>query len=159
MGIFFCFQCAGRFRGLGTHIAFVRSVTMDSWTANQIKAMLLSGGNDCFRLFMLERANVDLRDTNSSMTFREKYDNNAAELYRRIVQARVREEPEPTELLPTAVESSSTGPRRMEGFGSSPSPNADGSSFPSLDQAKWILIPVAAATVTLFAWCLIPGAS
>jgi hypothetical protein len=34
-----CLECSGRHRGLGVHISFVRSVTMDSWTDKQIQMM------------------------------------------------------------------------------------------------------------------------
>jgi hypothetical protein len=135
---------------------------MDSWTESQIKAMFLSGGNDCFRQFMLQRAGIDLRDSNSPVGFREKYENKTAELYRRIIQARVRDEPEPTELPPSPVRGiTPTSARRMEGFGSCPAPSegTSGESVPFSQTTKWIIIPVAAATVTIVAWCFIPGAS
>ncbi|KAG2369709.1 ArfGap-domain-containing protein [Suillus spraguei] len=49
--IFMCLQCAGIHRGFGVHISFVRSVSMDTWQADQIKRMQL-GGNAPFRQFI-----------------------------------------------------------------------------------------------------------
>ena len=38
-GTLLCLDCAGRHRGLGVHISFVRSVQMDAWKDAQIDAM------------------------------------------------------------------------------------------------------------------------
>ena len=50
-GTYFCLECSGQHRSLGTHISFVRSVTMDNWKPAQRTKMRL-GGNAKFRAFL-----------------------------------------------------------------------------------------------------------
>ncbi|CAJ1438164.1 unnamed protein product [Effrenium voratum] len=42
-GAYLCVDCAGRHRGLGVHLSFVRSTTMDLWTPQQLRRMQLGG--------------------------------------------------------------------------------------------------------------------
>lgn len=37
LGIFLCMRCAGAHRKLGTHITKVKSLSMDSWTNDQVE--------------------------------------------------------------------------------------------------------------------------
>lgn len=44
ISIFLCLTCAGIHRGFGVHISYIRSITMDSWSDNQLLIMK-KGGN------------------------------------------------------------------------------------------------------------------
>lgn len=43
LGVFLCIRCAGLHRNLGVHISKVKSVTLDSWTQEQVQSMRVMG--------------------------------------------------------------------------------------------------------------------
>ena len=53
-------------------------------------------------------------------TIRERYDSPHAELYKNVLDARIAGKPEPTELPERKKPTTTTMPKKMEGFGSSP---------------------------------------
>ena len=90
-GALMCLECSGAHRGMGVHISFVRSVTMDSWSDKQLKMMTHSSNDELVAFW--KKHNVDPR-----MPHNAKYHEPASQLYADRLKAKVEGRPLPTKL-------------------------------------------------------------
>ncbi|KAK6813156.1 hypothetical protein RU639_011045 [Aspergillus parasiticus] len=85
MGIFLCMRCAALHRKMGTHISKVKSLSMDSWTAEQVDNMKSHGNNLMNKIFNPRNvkppvpADVDESDACMERFIRQKYQHRTLE--------------------------------------------------------------------------------
>jgi ADP-ribosylation factor GTPase-activating protein 1 len=88
-GIFMCLNCSGVHRGLGVHISFVRSITMDAFKGAEL-AKMAAGGNKPWKEFFDKHTSNKLEGrTFEDSTIQERYDSEAGEEWKERLSALV----------------------------------------------------------------------
>lgn len=83
LGIFLCMSCAGRHRSYGTHISFVRSLTLDKWTEDQVQLVEVGGNDSLLQYLQQEGISRPLQYQQTDLSsYRELLQERAAASYR-----------------------------------------------------------------------------
>ena len=131
-GSLMCLECSGAHRGMGVHISFVRSVTMDSWSDKQLQMMTKSSNDEVIAFW--KKHNVDPR-----MSHNAKYHEPASQLYADRLKAKVEGRPLPTKLparqaAPASAYDGKSGGMSAGGFGGGDAKGSEALSGESTDQ-------------------------
>lgn len=84
-----CLSCSGIHRGLGVHISFVRSITMDAFKASEL-ARMQAGGNAPWRAFWTAHEHTQLEGRAwDDCTIRERYEGEVGDEWKARLTAKV----------------------------------------------------------------------
>ncbi|KAK0636899.1 zinc finger protein gcs1 [Bombardia bombarda] len=88
-GVFICLACAGVHRGLGVHVSFVRSISMDAFKPAEIEGMRLGGNAKWKAFFEAHEDNQMLGLSWDDATIAERYSGEVGEEWKERLSAKV----------------------------------------------------------------------
>ncbi|GAA5901672.1 hypothetical protein JCM8208_001573 [Rhodotorula glutinis] len=111
LGVSLCLACSGTHRSLGSHLSFVRSLTMDKWTEKQIERMRKGGNTRCREFFEANGQGF------GSLPMTEKYNTHVASMYRDKLTCDAEGRPWIPSDPPAPTSSSSSSPSPSPAYG------------------------------------------
>jgi len=136
-GAYLCMDCAGRHRGLGVHLSFVRSVSMDRWTPEQLARMRL-GGTSKFQRFLDGYPELRITPRTPDL-LTARYTSRAASYYRQLLDFRCQgdgdpaDEPQPPPVSEGHLPDPSVSAKGAGAAGASMAPRADDAAADEAD--------------------------
>ncbi|GKT98883.1 transcription factor [Fusarium langsethiae] len=131
-GIFICLSCAGVHRGLGVHISFVRSISMDAFKSSEIERMRL-GGNERWRNFFDEHEQTKMMGiTWDDSTIAERYSGDVGEEWKERLSCKV----EGREYVPGAKKPVAAPPKPASRTGTPMSGSTNRNESPAASGGK-----------------------
>lgn len=84
-----CLSCSGVHRGLGVHISFIRSITMDAFKGAELARMAAGGNKPYQEFFDTHASNTKEGRTFEASTIQERYDSEAGDEWKERLSCKV----------------------------------------------------------------------